>query len=81
MTPAQRLRRVFLAVLVGAVALSTIGISAATAKPTLEELERRAAAAAARAERLDSEGDSLAVRVAHLDELRAEAEAKVDALK
>lgn len=80
MTPAQRLRRLALASVVGALALSALAIPAA-AKPTLEELERRAEAAAARATRLDSEGDQLAGRVAQLDELRATAEAKVDALQ
>jgi len=80
MTPAQRLRRLVLAGVVGALALSALAIPAA-AKPTLEELERRAEAAAARATRLDSEGDQLAGRVAQLDELRATAEAKVDALQ
>jgi len=80
MTPPSRTRRVALAVLAGAVALSGMALPA-LAKPTPEEYDRRAERAGARAAAFDAEGDELAARVAHLDSLRAEAEARVDRLE
>ncbi len=48
---------------------------------SLEEIREKKARAAARAARLDSRGDSLAGKVAALDALRAEAEARVNSVK
>ena len=80
MTSAPRTRRLAITTLLGALALASVALPA-TAKPSVEELERRADRAAARAARLDAQGDQLSVRVSYLDGLRADAEAKVDALR
>lgn len=78
MTSAQRLRRVILAALVGALALGSVALPARG--KSLEEIERRQAAARARAAALDAQGDDLSVKVAYLDGLRTEAEKRVDQL-
>lgn len=48
---------------------------------SLDEIREKKARAAARAERLDAKGDSLAEKVRALDALRAEAEARVDSVR
>lgn len=66
---------------VGAVGFALALLALPAMGQSLDELQRQKDAAAARAARADARGDDLAGLVSILDELRAEAEAKVDALE
>lgn len=76
---APRARRPILSILAAAIGLASLALPAAG--QSLDELQRRQAAAARRAAQADARGDDLAGLVSVLDELRADAEAKVDTLQ
>lgn len=79
MAPRPRARRPALSVL--AVGLSLAVLALPAMGQSLDKLQRQKEAAAARAAAADARGDDLAGLVSILDELRAEAEAKVDSLE
>lgn len=79
MAPRPRARRPALSVL--AVGLSLAVLALPAMGQSLDKLQRQKDAAAARAAAADARGDDLAGLVSILDELRAEAEAKVDSLE
>ncbi|MDQ3964393.1 MAG: peptidoglycan DD-metalloendopeptidase family protein [Actinomycetota bacterium] len=74
-----RARRPFLSVLAAGLAIGFLALPAVG--QSLDELQRRKEAAARRAAQAAARGDDLAGIVSALDALRADAEAKVDALE
>lgn len=79
MASTSRVRRPLFSLVAVALTLATLALPAVGR--SLDELERRQEAAARRAAQAEARGDDLSGLVAILDDLRAEAEAKVDALQ